>query len=126
MPRNRALIAIVDDEEAVRKALQRLFRAVDLDATVFASGQAFLDSLETGNPTCAVLDLHMPGLTGLDVLRRLQARDDKFPSIIVTAYDEPDTAQLCLDAGAAAYLRKPVDDDLLLQTIRTTLVFPSG
>src|SRR3954463_1897260 len=92
MPRNRALIAIVDDEEAVRKALQRLFRAVDLDATVFASGQAFLDSLETSKPTCAVLDLHMPGLSGLDVLRRLQARDDKFPSIIVTAYDEPDTA----------------------------------
>jgi FixJ family two-component response regulator len=126
MAPNRALIAIVDDEEAVRKALQRLFRAADLDATIFASGQAFLDSLVKDKPTCVVLDLHMPGLSGLEVLRRLQARDDKFPAIIVTAYDEPDTARLCLDAGAAAYLRKPVDDDLLLQTIRTTLVFPSG
>ena len=126
MPTTRPLIAVVDDEEAVRKALLRLFRAMDLDAITYASGEAFIASLEISTPTCVVLDLRMPGMNGLEVLKRLAARAEKFPTVIVTAYDEPGSAEMCLNAGAAAYLRKPIDDDLLLQTIRTTLVFPSG
>jgi FixJ family two-component response regulator len=121
MEKKRPFIAVVDDEEAVRKALARLLRSMDLEADVFPTGESFLASLASSVPLCAVLDLHMPGLTGLDVLKRLHGMTVTFPTIVVTAYDEPHVREQCLSAGAAAYLRKPLDDDLLLRTITHTL-----
>jgi FixJ family two-component response regulator len=111
------LVAVVDDGESIRKALERLLRAAKLEAECFASGQAFIESLAVRLPDCLVLDLHMPGMTGCDVLRRLQQFRLDVPAIVVTAYDEPDTRAQCLAAGAFAYLRKPLDDRLLLDTI---------
>ena len=100
----RALIAVVDDEESIRKSLRRLFLAAQLDAVVFASGQEFLESLRLRQPDCLVLDLQMPGLTGLEVQRVLTGSGVRFPTIIITAHDEPETRARCLTAGAAAYL----------------------
>jgi FixJ family two-component response regulator len=110
-------VAIVDDEEAVRKALGRLLRSSGLDAETFPTGQAFLDSLADARPDCLVLDLHMPGLTGLQVLQKLQLSTPMLPVIVITGQDEPENRVRCLAAGAAAYLRKPLDDELLLNTI---------
>jgi len=110
-------VAIVDDEEPIRKALKRLMRAANLEAEAFASGAAFLDSLATRRPDCLILDLHMPGMTGLHVLQRLQQSGAQVPTIVITAYDEPETCSQCLAAGAAAYLRKPFDDRLLLDAV---------
>ncbi len=121
MSRNRPLIAVVDDEESVRKSLQRLLRASQHDAAVFASGQEFLDSLQTRQPDCLVLDLQMPGLTGLDVQRILTGAGARFPTIIITAHDEPETRARCMAAGAAAYLCKPLHDEMLLDTIATVI-----
>lgn len=111
------LVAVVDDEESVRKALGRLLRAAGLDAHCYASGQSFLDAIEADLPSCLVLDLHMPGLNGMEVLERLGDRDPRLPTIVITGHDEPDTETRCLTMGAAAYLRKPVDDHELLQRI---------
>lgn len=113
----RPLIAVVDDEESIRKSLRRLFLAAQLDAVVFASGQEFLESLRTREPDCLVLDLQMPGLTGLEVQRILTASGARFPTIIITAHDEPETRARCLAAGAAAYLCKPLHDEMLLEAI---------
>jgi FixJ family two-component response regulator len=110
-------VAIVDDEEPIRKALKRLMRAANLEAEGFASGAAFLDSLATRRPDCLILDLHMPGMTGLHVLQRLQQSGVRVPTIVITAYDEPETRAHCLAAGAAAYLRKPFEDRLLLDAV---------
>jgi FixJ family two-component response regulator len=112
------LIAVVDDEESVRRALRRLFTSSGLDCAVFASGREFLDSLRERVPSCVVLDLHMPGLTGLDVTRELQAGTRKIPAIIITAHDEAGTRARCLSAGAAEYLRKPFDDQALLDAVQ--------
>jgi len=117
MIRQRPLIAIVDDEESVRKSLRRLLVASQLDATVYASGQEFLDSLGGRQPDCLVLDLQMPGLTGLEVQRALAGARVRFPTIIITAHDEPETRARCLSAGAVAYLCKPLHDELLLDAI---------
>lgn len=117
MGTQRILVAVVDDEQAIRKALQRLFSASDFDAETFASGQEFLDSLATKHPDCVVLDLHMPGLTGLDIIRRLALGGVWVPTIIITAHDNPESRTQCFAAGAAAYLRKPLDDQVLLGAI---------
>ena len=117
LPRPRPLVAVVDDEESIRKSLRRLFMAVDLDAVVYASGQEFLDSLRGRQPDCLVLDLQMPGLTGLEVQRALAGARVRFPTIIITAHDEPETRVRCLAAGVAAYLCKPLHDEMLLDAI---------
>jgi FixJ family two-component response regulator len=117
LPRPRPLVAVVDDEESIRKSLRRLFMAVDLDAVVYASGQEFLDSLGARQPDCLVLDLQMPGLTGLEVQRALTGAGVRFPTIIITAHDEPETRARCLAAGVAAYLCKPLHDEMLLDAI---------
>ena len=113
----RLQVAILDDEEPVRKALGRLLRAAGLDAESYATGQGFLDSLATRHPACLILDLHMPGIGGLQVLERLKSLAPRIPAIVITGHDEPDNEARCLSMGAFAYIRKPVDDTLLLQTI---------
>jgi len=112
-----AYIAIVDDEEPVRKALKRLLRASGLEAESYASGKEFLEANTVRPPDCLVLDLHMPGMSGLQVLRELRAANSVLPTVVITAYDEPATREQCLAAGASAYLRKPLDERLLLNAI---------
>jgi FixJ family two-component response regulator len=114
-------IAIVDDEEPIRKALQRLLRASGLEAEGYASGQDFLDAAAGQRPDCVVLDLHMPGMSGLQVLRKLQAVTPRLPTVIITAHDEAETREQCLAAGACAYLRKPLEDRLLLNAISAAM-----
>lgn len=114
---NALLVAVVDDEEPIRKALGRLLRASGLLAECFASGQSFLDSIGTKRPDCLILDLHMPGLGGLDVLEHLKSSRHSLPTIVITGHDEPENQARCLAGGAAAYMRKPLDGQLLLDTI---------
>jgi len=117
MDRSRLRIAVVDDDESVRKALKRLLRAANLDADTFASGRDFLDSLVVQVPDCIVLDLHMPGMNGLDLQLQLAHSGLQVPVVVITGHDEPLTRAQCLSAGAAAYLRKPLDDEALLDAI---------
>jgi FixJ family two-component response regulator len=117
MNRSRLRIAVVDDDESVLKALKRLLRAANLDADTFASGREFLDSLPAQVPDCIVLDLHMPGMNGLDIQRQLARGALRVPIVVITGHDEPQTRAQCLSAGAAAYLRKPLDDEALLDAI---------
>jgi FixJ family two-component response regulator len=117
MAESATFVAIVDDEEPIRKALKRLLRSANLEAESFASGAAFLDSLAERRPDCLILDLHMPGMTGLHVLQRLRQSGVQLPTIIITAYDEPETRNHCLAAGAAAFLRKPLEGRILLDAV---------
>ena len=114
-------IAVVDDEEPVRKALKRLLRAAGLDAEGYASGQAFLDAAAGRPPDCVLLDLHMPVMSGQELLRRIRKQSARLPVVIITAHDTAATRDECIAAGAAAYLRKPLDDRLLLNAINAAL-----
>jgi len=114
-------VAIVDDEEPVRKALRRLLRASGLQAEGYAGGREFLEAAALRLPDCVLLDLHMSGMSGLQVLRKLQESAQLTPVVIITAHDEPETRAQCLAAGAAAYLRKPLDERLLLNAISAAL-----
>ena len=117
----RALsIAIVDDEASVRVSLRRLCVALGMRATAHSSGRAFLDSLTDGaEPDCVLLDMHMPDMTGVDVQRQLTSRGRRVPVIVVTADDSPEAYARGIDAGAVAYLRKPIGVDELLCAVHS-------
>ena len=117
----RPLIAVVDDEESVRRALARMLGASQFDVDVFASGQEFLDSLRTRLPDCLVLDYQMPGLTGRDVQRQLALAQTQVPIIVVTAHDEPALREQCLADGAVAYVAKPLQRENLVGLIHDAI-----
>jgi FixJ family two-component response regulator len=121
----RPLIAIVDDEDSVRRALSRALRVSRFDVVTFSSGQSFLDYLQTRVPDCAVLDFQMPGLTGRDVQRQLTLAKIKIPIIVVTAHDQPAIREQCLADGAVAYLAKPLRREHLISVI-TAAIEESG
>jgi FixJ family two-component response regulator len=118
------LIAVVDDEEPVRKALKRLLRAAGLDAEGYASGQDFFAAERRAD--CVVLDLHMPVMSGLQILRRIRQTTKRLPVVVITAHDQAETREECIAAGAAAYLRKPLDERLLLNAISAALSKPAS
>jgi FixJ family two-component response regulator len=126
MENRRSSVAVVDDEESVRKALIRLLRAADMDAESFASGEAFLNSLDKFRPDCVVLDLQMPGLTGRDVQKRLISMQINLPVILITAHDDVVTQQQSLSDGAANYLRKPLRGDVLVRSINESIARATG
>jgi FixJ family two-component response regulator len=100
------LIAVVDDDDAIRRALTRLLRASGFNVIMFASGQTFIDSLSGQRPDCVVMDFQMPGLTGGDVQRLLMLAEIHLPIIIMTAYDHAGIREECLGNGAVACLVK--------------------
>ena len=112
-------IAVVDDEEPVRKALKRLLRAAGLEAEGYASGKDFLAAER--RPDCVVLDLHMPVMSGQALLKQIRRMSARLPVVVITAHDTAETRDDCIAAGAAAYLRKPLDDRLLLNAISVAL-----
>jgi FixJ family two-component response regulator len=126
MENRRSFVAVVDDEESVRKALIRLLRAANMDAESFASGEAFLSSLDKFRPDCVVLDLQMPGLTGRDVQKRLISMQINLPVILITAHDDVVTQQQSLSDGAANYLRKPLRGDVLVRSINESIARAGG
>jgi FixJ family two-component response regulator len=117
MTRHPPLIAVIDDDDAIRKALSRLLRASEFRVECFSSGQAFLASSQDSSPDCVILDLQMPEVNGLKVLRELRVDGLHVPVIIITAHDETLLRARCLAAGAFAYLDKPIDQAVLLRAI---------
>ncbi len=115
------LIAIVDDEESVRKALSRLLRAAGFGVETYASGADFLRAVQQRPPHCVVLDLRMPHVSGFDVQRALKQvnRRCRWSSSPVTI--RPESRADALGQGAKAYLRKPVDDAMLIDAIQTAI-----
>jgi FixJ family two-component response regulator len=114
-------VAVVDDEVPVRTALGRLLRLAHYDVTLFPSGEAFLESLETQTPDCVVLDINMPGMSGLDVQRRLRSVSIAIPAICITSGEDVSLVREALDVGAIDLLRKPFSNHDLLKAIRTAL-----
>jgi FixJ family two-component response regulator len=117
----RPLLAVVDDEESVRRALARMLSASQFEVDVFASGQEFLDSLRTRLPDCVILDYQMPGLTGRDVQRQLTLAQIPVPIIVVTAHDQPALRERCLADGAVAYLAKPLQRERLVGLVNDAI-----
>jgi FixJ family two-component response regulator len=119
------LVAVVDDETQVRVALGRLLRLEGYQVAPFDSGDAFLSSLGQRVPACALLDVNMPGLSGLQVQARLLADRVALPVVFITASDDPSIDRLALEAGGLRVLHKPFGNDELLAAVRFALPAPA-
>ena len=124
MSNTRPNIAIVDDDESVCRAMSRLLRSLGMDTDTFTSGDEFIKHIETVrafHPDCVVLDVQMPGMNGLEVQELLVRSENPLPVIFITAHDEMSVRKRALQAGAVAFLRKPFNDEVFVNTLNEAL-----
>lgn len=115
------LVVIVDDEEPVREAVSRLLRAAGLRVRAFASGEDLLISGLLNATGCVIADIRMPGMSGLDLLAELSARQCPIPTILITAHGDETLRMQAMRAGAVKFLAKPVDGETLLTSVQAAL-----
>ncbi len=115
------VISVVDDDESLRRSLRNFLRSVGFRVAAFASAEEFLRSAQHETAGCLVLDLQMTGMSGLDLLRHLAAANVRTPAVILSAHGSEEIRQLCLRAGAVAFLDKPFHGDALLDAVQAAL-----
>ena len=118
MPQESFMVYIVEDDESIRRALKRLLRSTGYHALTFESAEDFIDSAPGGGEGCLILDIRLPGMTGLDLQEKLASQGAKYAVIFMTAHDNPQWRQRAEKAGAVAYLMKPFDEQSLLDAIQ--------
>ncbi len=120
-------VIIIDDDDSVRRALRRLMKSVGLNVETFANAEEFLEVLAQWPPqaevpqTCLILDLHLPGLSGLELQSRLNAEGKNLPVVFVTAYTDDLARERALQAGTIAFLQKPFEERALLDAVEKGL-----
>jgi len=115
------VLAVLDDEPEMRKALRRLLNGRGFRVEEYASGNDLFAALDSHPPDCLLLDLHMTEVSGFEVLETFRSRQIHVPVIVITAHDEPGTADRVRSLGGCAYLKKPVDRDALFSAITEAL-----
>lgn len=115
------VVAIVDDDEAIREALCDLLMVAGLSCQAFDGAAAFLDAHHPGAYDCLITDVRMPGMSGLDMLERLRASGSTIPAIVLTSVLDDSARALALTLGAQAWLTKPVADDELLDQLKSAI-----
>jgi len=119
------IIAIVDDDAAIRTALSSLVRSMGYGARLFASAEAFLADRPDTPPGCLVTDIQMPGMNGLDLQRALRQRMPGLPVIVITAFPEDAVREQAMAAGALHFLSKPFTADTIARCLRDAVGSPS-
>lgn len=114
-------VAIVDDDDSMRGALQGLLKAVGFSSRAFESAEAFLGSGHQRETACLIADIRMPGMSGLELQARLNAEHCPIPTIFITAHGDEEMRFQALRAGAVEFLPKPFDDEVLLESVRAAL-----
>ena len=121
MPKPEAMVFVVDDDEYVRESLVSLIKSAGLGVATFASAQQFLDSSRAGVPSCLVLDVKLPGLSGLDLQKRLTEVNIDIPIVFITGHGDIPMSVRAMKAGAVEFLTKPFRDQELLDAISQAL-----
>jgi FixJ family two-component response regulator len=118
---NTKLVAIVDDDDSIRTALQGLLKSAELPAQSFASAEEFLKSGQHRQIACLIADIRMPGMSGLELQARLNAEHCRVPIIFITAHGDEKMRMQALRAGAVEFMAKPFNDEALLESVRAAL-----
>jgi two-component system response regulator FixJ len=120
MPDDRA-VHIIDDDDAVRDSLAFLLESAGFRVAVHESATAFLDVLPRVDPSCVVTDVRMPGISGVDLLRHLAARDSSIPAIVITGHGDVPLAVEAMKLGAVDFIEKPFEDETILVAVRKAI-----
>jgi FixJ family two-component response regulator len=115
------IVSIIDDDESVRAGLGGLVRSLGFAPYAFESAEEFLRSLQIGETSCVITDVHMPGMSGLDLQNRLVIQGRSIPIILITAFPEQSVRERAMAAGAVAYLEKPFDGEAMASLLRRAL-----
>jgi FixJ family two-component response regulator len=115
------LVAIVDDDDSIRSALQGLLESAELPAQSFASAEEFLKSGQHHQIACLIADIRMPGMSGLELQAQLNAERCRIPIIFITAHGDEKMRMQALRAGAVEFMAKPFNDEALLESVRAAL-----
>jgi FixJ family two-component response regulator len=118
---NSRFVAIVDDDESVQRALQDLIESDGLSALCFSSAEQFLDSEARSKTACLILDIRMPGMSGLELQATLKAERCRIPVIFITAHGDAEMRSVAMREGAVEFLSKPFDDEVLLEAVKAAL-----
>jgi len=110
-------VHVIDDDESVRRALRLLLQSAGYRSLDFRSAEEYLDTKDPGEYGVVIVDMRMPGMTGMELIKKLSARKDRVKVIAVSAYDDAQTWELTGELGVVAFFRKPVDDQALIDTI---------
>jgi FixJ family two-component response regulator len=116
-----SVISVVDDDESIREATKTLLRSAGYSVGTFASAEHFLDSGALRETECLILDVRMPGMSGLDLQRRLKSSESAVPVIFITAHDDNANRRQAIDAGAVDFFGKPFEAAALVDAVRTAL-----
>ena len=119
--RNTRLVAVVDDDDLMRNALQGMLKSVGLPSQAFASAEEFLTSGQQHETGCLIADIRMPGMSGLELQAKLNAECCRIPTIFITAHGDGKLRLQALRSGAVEFLAKPFDDQTLLDSVQAAL-----
>jgi FixJ family two-component response regulator len=122
MPPAAPTVVVVDDDISVRESLELLIRNEGWQPALFESAQEFLAQLPTVVPSCLILDVNLPDLSGLDIQQRISDEKSSTPIIFITGYGDIPTSVRAMKAGAAEFLTKPIDDEILIGAIREAVL----
>jgi FixJ family two-component response regulator len=114
-------VSIIDDDESVRFALDGLVRSLGYEARTFASAEEFLGCSPVDGLVCVITDIHMPGMSGIELKQHLTARRCSLPVIMITGRNEPDLEERARSSGAACFLKKPFEPDVLIGCLEKAL-----
>ena len=120
-PTDGPLVAIVDDDELFRRSIERLVRSAGFTVEAFGSAEDFLERGDMDRTACAILDMKLPGMNGLDLQQRLITTATPIPIVFVSAHDEAMMQASALRAGAVAFLKKPFDNSTLLDVLSRSI-----
>jgi FixJ family two-component response regulator len=116
------MISIIDDDVCAREAAERVIRSAGYTVTTYVSAEDFLGSDRVNDTSCLITDVHLPGLTGVELYRRLRANGFAVPTIFVTGHPDETTRTQVLAAGAVAFLIKPVGKKVVLDCLKNALI----
>jgi FixJ family two-component response regulator len=121
MSQTQPVVAIVDDDVSIQRALARLLYAAGWQVVTFTSAEAFLHTGMPASPDCLVLDMWLPGMRGVELVEHLAATGSTLPAVVITGRDDLQMRMRAMQAGAVAYLLKPLDGQKLLQALQEAL-----
>ncbi len=121
MPSEEPLVHVIDDDDAIRQSLAFLLSTAKIEVVTYPSAAAFLEALPGLKPGCIITDVRMPGISGIELVRRLKELDVGAPVIVITGHGDVPLAVEAMKIGAADFLEKPFDDEVLLASVRSAL-----